>query len=570
MATTPNDKDILYVDIDDDITTVIDKVRSSDGKVVALVLPKRATVFQSVVNMKLLKRNAESAKKNVVLVTSEPGLMPLAGLVGMHVAATPQSKPEIPLSIPINTAAEEKSEETVALDEGSAEGFTAENAGDKTVGELAGAVIPARPEGIETVTLPDEEKPEESKAETDETTKSEKPAKDKHLKVPSFRKFRLRLSLALVVLLLIIGIIVALLVLPKASINIATSTSDENVSLTITLSPSAQTLNLNTLTVPARTEQQQQTTSQQVNTTGQQNNGNTATGTITMTAIECSQSPSDVPVGTGVSANNLTYITQQDTAFGIKFKIVSDNNCLSGFADSFTASPTLINAQNAGSKYNISSATFTVNSRSDVTATGSASGGTDNIVQVVAQADINNAEQKLASQNTATVKSALEQQLTQDGLYPIPATFNTSTPTITTSSNVGDQATSVTVTQSITYTMYGLKKSDLEALIANYVDGQINTSTQTIINDGLSSASFSVVSSSGSEQVSLQATAIVGPDIQPTVIKKEVAGKKVGDVQSLISEIPGVTSVKVHLSPFWVSSVPSNPDKVTVTIGKAE
>ena len=83
MATTPNDKDILYVDIDDDITTVIDKVRSSDGKVVALVLPKRATVFQSVVNMKLLKRNAESAKKNVVLVTSEPGLMPLAGLVGI-------------------------------------------------------------------------------------------------------------------------------------------------------------------------------------------------------------------------------------------------------------------------------------------------------------------------------------------------------------------------------------------------------------------------------------------------------------------------------------------------------
>src|ERR1017187_5818449 len=80
MATNsnPNDKDVLYVDIDDDITTVIDKLRTSEAKVVALVLPKRASVFQSVVNMKLLKRNAESVKKHVVLVTTEPSLMPLA------------------------------------------------------------------------------------------------------------------------------------------------------------------------------------------------------------------------------------------------------------------------------------------------------------------------------------------------------------------------------------------------------------------------------------------------------------------------------------------------------------
>ena len=50
----------------------------------------------------------------------------------------------------------------MAVEERIREGFTAENAGDKPVGELAGEVIPTPPEGIETVTLPDEEKPEES------------------------------------------------------------------------------------------------------------------------------------------------------------------------------------------------------------------------------------------------------------------------------------------------------------------------------------------------------------------------------------------------------------------------
>ena len=71
-------KDTIYIDIDEEITGIIDKVRASDGKIVALVLPKRASVLQSIVNMKLLKRSADEAKKHLVLITSEAGLLPLA------------------------------------------------------------------------------------------------------------------------------------------------------------------------------------------------------------------------------------------------------------------------------------------------------------------------------------------------------------------------------------------------------------------------------------------------------------------------------------------------------------
>ena len=47
----PAAKQVIYVDVDDEITAIIDKMNSADAKVVALVLPKRASVFQSVVNM---------------------------------------------------------------------------------------------------------------------------------------------------------------------------------------------------------------------------------------------------------------------------------------------------------------------------------------------------------------------------------------------------------------------------------------------------------------------------------------------------------------------------------------
>src|SRR4051812_2410680 len=89
-------KDTIYIDIDDEITTIIEKVRGSSQKIVALVLPKRASVLQSIVNMKLLKRTADTAKKSLVLITTETGLLPLAGTVGLYVARNLQTKPEIP------------------------------------------------------------------------------------------------------------------------------------------------------------------------------------------------------------------------------------------------------------------------------------------------------------------------------------------------------------------------------------------------------------------------------------------------------------------------------------------
>src|SRR3982750_3848561 len=89
-------KDVIYIDVDDEITGIIDKIENSPQKVVALVLPKRAASLQSIVNMKLLARSAGTAGKNTVLITSEQALLPLAGAAGLHVAKNLQSKPEVP------------------------------------------------------------------------------------------------------------------------------------------------------------------------------------------------------------------------------------------------------------------------------------------------------------------------------------------------------------------------------------------------------------------------------------------------------------------------------------------
>ena len=88
-------KDVVYIDVEDDITAIIGKVKQSKDKVVALVPPKRIGVLQSAVNLRLLARAAKQADKHLALVTSNQSLIALATAASIPVAKNLQTKPEL-------------------------------------------------------------------------------------------------------------------------------------------------------------------------------------------------------------------------------------------------------------------------------------------------------------------------------------------------------------------------------------------------------------------------------------------------------------------------------------------
>jgi hypothetical protein len=559
MAAT--DKDTIYIDIDDEITGIIDKLNASPGKVVALVLPKRAAVFQSIVNMKLLKRAADESKKHLVLITSEAGLLPLAGAAGVHVAKTLTSKP----SIPLGPSAIDDGEEMVAeTDE--PEEITTETAGDQPVGALAGLGAAAAANDVETLELDDDETPEDVAATSKPKDFTPPAKKNKKLKVPNFERFRLLLVLgALALILLIAGLIFAATALPKATINVKTDATNVPVNLNVNLATDTSSADPTNNTIPAKLESQVKTYTQQVPTTGQKNEGQKASGSVTLT--NCGSSDVTVPAGTGFSAGGNTYISQDDVT-------VPDSNFTSPFSGSKCKNDgkatVNITAQSGGSSYNLpSGASFAVSGYSSLTGQGSASGGTDNVVQVVNQNDIATAKSKISTNNDTTQKQALANQLQQEGYFAITSTFSSGTPNITSNPNVGATANSVTVTETVTYTMFGAHKNDLKTLVDNAVKTQIDTNKQSILSEGLDTATFGVNNANTtSAQLTMQATAEAGPQIDVNTLKEQAAGKKPGDVKSTIGNDPDVTGVDVKLSPFWVNSVPKKTSRITVNIAK--
>lgn len=548
-------KDVLYVDVDDEITSLIDRLGTSEHKVVALVLPKRATVLQSIVNMKLLKRAADENNKHVVLVTSEAGLLPLAGAVGLHVAATPNSKPAIPHKPAGMNADEEESELTE-------EDFDPKASAAAPIGALAGDS-----DKEETIQLDNEPEPTPAaaagKAAKQKASKAKK-GKDKKLKVPDFNAFRKKwLIIGGALALLIIFWIFGFMVLPKATVAVKTDSEDVNKRLDVTFATNAAGVNADNNTVPSVVEQTQKVSNQSVPASGQENRGNKANGEITFTTsnFQICASPSQaivIPAGTGVSRNNLTYITQDTVRLGRQ-----GGSCqLEGSSD--------IVAQAAGANYNVDNGKFSVSGGS-AEASGSASGGTDNIVKFVTAGDIESVKQKLNSQTDNSVQSELAAKLEDRDLFVITESFNAGTPEVTVSAKAGDQVDTVNATQKTTYSLVGVKKKDLESLITKQVEKDIDTAKQRVLNTGVDKAVFKLQNqqnNSAQVQMSMDVTALAGPKLDDDKIKEQIAGKKSGEVRDILKNYPGVTDVEVKLSPFWVQSVPKSASKVTITYEK--
>jgi len=582
---TEDIKDTIYIDVDEEITGIIDKIQESDKKVVALVLPKRASVFQSIVNLKLLKRAAEKNSQNLVLITSESSILPIAGAVGIHVAKTPHSKPEIPAH---PDSVDQYEDESMDLDNGRE--FDPKSSKEKAIGELAAASGVAlseekihRPEDIdETIDISDDAlmndatgKGENESGKSKRSKKNKKNKKDSSLKVPDFNKFRKILVIGGIV---IVSLIVLFLLfgsqLNKANITIQTTSQPVNSSITLNLDTAAKSLNTANSTVPAVAQSTQKSSSQSVPTTGQVNNGNKATGSVTLSSVYCngqppSSGPPELPANSGIISNGISYLSQNATTFSSKGTFYQ--GCTSFAANGNTS----LIAQSGGSSGNLASgSTFKVpgSGYSQIQGTNSnaLSSGTDNMVNAVSQNDINSATQKIGSQDTSSVKTALENQLKQAGLVPIIGTFNTGTANTVASPTLGSAGNQVTVTQTVTYTMLGVQQSYLSQLVSNSVNQQINPDQQSIIDDGISTAQYNVVQSNATTaQVTMQATASVGAKLDTSSLKRQVSGKKSADVESTIKSNPGVTSVNVKLSPFWVTTVPADQKKIVINITKS-
>jgi|GEM_PF-338709 len=61
----------FYIDIDEEITSIVEKLRKAEAPEAVIVVPKRALLIQSIVNLKLLRKEADSLGLKISIVTQD-------------------------------------------------------------------------------------------------------------------------------------------------------------------------------------------------------------------------------------------------------------------------------------------------------------------------------------------------------------------------------------------------------------------------------------------------------------------------------------------------------------------
>ena len=108
---------ILYVELDEEITILFDRIKRVKGKIIALVIPKRASILHSIINLKILKKKTDEEGKRILVVTVDPTGAQLAEKAGFEAtqrlfgnAENDEPKPQPVLSSkfqrPVKTAEE--------------------------------------------------------------------------------------------------------------------------------------------------------------------------------------------------------------------------------------------------------------------------------------------------------------------------------------------------------------------------------------------------------------------------------------------------------------------------------
>jgi len=539
-------KETIYIDVDDEITSIIEKIKGSKVKIIALVLPKRTTALQSVINMKLLKKAGVNAKKNIVLITSEDSLMPLAAVAGLHVAKSLQSKPAIP---PLPHILGDYSDDKDTAKDPQLNKMA-------SIGALAAAAANDETETIKLDSHVSDKNPDQ---------KTPKPKKDKRLRVPNFERFRLGFFLAIVgFILLIVGWYFAALVLPRATITIKTNTSSAVSSFDFLTSTTTE-LDIANRKIPATKKDSVKTGTQKVAATGQKDMGTKADGVVTL-SIPCSNVPGNpptIPSGTAVSTGGLNFITQQSATL----------NDAAFSPCRFTKTVDVTAAQNGEAGNITDGKSFTVAGFSSVTGTNATAftGGTSKLVKVVSQKDIDDAVNTITSRLDGQVSKELNTGLESGGLLAIADTKKSSQPKVTSDPIVDQEATEANILVEVTYSMLGIDKDNLNQLILKDVEGEDALKGKTITDNGIDQAIMRINNQPSPTEafISFRTSVTAGPQIDEVAVKENVRGKKRGETESYIKNLPGVQDVTISYSPFWVYSTPKATSKITIIVEKS-
>jgi len=518
---------IIYLDSDEEITSVLDKVKKAESAQLILVVPKGATLIQSLVNLKLLVKKASEWKKTVALVTADRTGRNLASLAGLTVYSDLKERRKIEPQTPPPPPTE-------------------------------GVVVKTYVPMTEQI-----EEPLPSSVPQEKPVEKVKKRPVPKTKPPSWVPVGFWLSL-----LASFGLIflVLYLLLSRATVTIKLKTEPLSQTTDFSVNQDVKEVDVNGMLIPGELKVVEKEESKRVSATGKKNVGGKASGSVVITNTLKNPDGS----GVGFSLKAQTALVDQKTK-----KVFLTNTAVSVPPLTYSCDVTTgicqprpgtvsvrVTAEQAGEAYNIAPSQFSIPGLGTNAVSASSSepmvGGYDKFVSVVSEDDINKAKdeliQDLANKAKEELKSTLKkgQKLLEGAIFQEVISVSTNVPVNTT---VPDFETRVR----LRLTTLAVAEGDYKTLLGQFLERVIPEDKQLV--PGSDSVSLNLIAYDALKQtMRVRATinAKIAPKMDTERLKKAIAKKSISQATTYLKNLAEVESVQVKIWPSWAKALPSS------------
>ena len=546
---------IIYLDIDDEITSAAARVRSSDARRVALVLPHGSRVATSRINFRLLSRDALINEKQLAVVAGDPATRALAASAGLPVFGSVGEYESSFAGLEVEPAADDAR--------------AAMPARPAATPVAAPANIPSQPQQSSkidpTAPLPPwrPENPTRSAAGAGAPNSPVKPAF-----VSSGRRSIARLpvivALAVLGLIVLVGGVGAYVLLPSATIVVSPRPEAlPPLVLTVTADPAVTAPNAESLVVPAVKVPLDVMVTDTFPATGKRVEETRASGQVRFSNLDFLRT-NTVPGGSIVSTNAGVRFRTNSTITVPRADLVG----LTVFPGRATVGVTAVQP---GIAANVEPNTIVIVPKGEdpqalkVVNPDATTGGTHDEFPKVVQADVTAALKKLSAALDAAFQTRLDDpSIAAPGatVFRETAVRGDATPSIDPATLVDQEIAAFQLGLSATGTVISVDPSPISALAEQKFRASVTAGHELVA--GSINVTVGAASVSG-QVVSFPATAAGQQiaELDPAALKALVLGKSLDDARAALA---AYGDARVTTWPDWVGSIPTIDSRVSLTI----
>jgi len=557
----------IYLESDEEITSIIDKIKANSSGKLAVVIPKNSTILQSLVNLKLLAREAKSSGKEITLISTNKIAAKLASQVGLSVYPSlgtlgqPSANSDIP------------SPEVVTLPDGTKVNRYNPDKSEAVIQQTPPSPPDAAPTEPTQSSAVSAEQSSEEKPEPPESPSNSETGSSENVPVSSLPpiiargrtqktrfEFKLPLrSLLAALAILLFGLVILFLFLPKATVTLTFPAKeiDKTVVLQARTIPDGKET---TITGSLLASSQQST--QQFAATGKKDVGTKSSGTISARNCEDSN-PHSLSAGSKVVGSGKTFLTNN--------AVTIPAGTFSGGGSVCTSSSVniAITAEQAGEGYNLSNATFTFAGLSSrISGVGSTSGGTTKVVTVLSQEDVDAAVEKLKVQLTDLATADLTEKAAGQAI--IEGGLNVAVKKQETDKAVGAETESANLTIEVEVTTIAYVPEELQRKVEQALSAELEETEQLIIpEDSQPSISFKEFS----EDKTVMTLEVAAKGFAAPMIDKKEVARKINNLTSesaeeILKSEYGASEVSVQINPnWWLKRLPMLSGAISIEYG---